>query len=190
MDFYIKSHYENADIKEIKDILFRWFPEGAKLKYNYYKISIKHFVILYKKSLYFYEFFREFNGEIIIKLIGHYIINKNKKEYKYIKYHIDDSIKIAVYKYSNKDPILIYSKIKYNCDISPMINTYNIGKLEKNIFNNNDYNITATSYEDTNILFKYKYFNDYVFINKENDFNREFVYYNYYSQFRCFLLFI
>jgi len=191
-DFNIKIPCEIADIDKIKRILFRWFPKGAKLKYNYYKhiYEYLYFIILYKKRLYFYQSWRnDFDRKLKIKLKRFYIINKNEKKYVYIFYY-SNNIDFNVYKYS-KGPIHIYSKIKNRCANSPYYFTYIIGKLRKIIcFSCNNikkiyYNNMFFCYD--NISFCYRYINDYVFITKSEKKNENLI---FNGQFRCFLLFI
>jgi len=188
-DFNIKPTDSNI-IKKIKEILFQWFPEGAKLKYNYHKhiYEYLYFIILYKKRLYFYQSWRnDFDRKLKIKLEKFYIINKNEKKYRRINYY-RNNIEFHINKYS-KNPISIYSKIKNKCDNSPYYFTYISGKLRKSIcFSCNCNNIKKTYNDNQSISFDYKYINNNVFINKNNSFNIKLVFYC--SQFRCFLLFI
>jgi len=184
-DFNIKPP-DNDNIKEIKKILFRWFPKGAKLKYNYYKNIYEcfYFIILYKKRLYFYDLVRKSKWDIKLKTF--YIINTKKNQFKHISYSFN-RIKLSIYK-NRKIPINIYSKNKYNLDNLPYLYFYKIDKLDKNIYNDSNYGkIYETSYYNLKISFHYKYIYNNIFSIKSTEKSLNLI---FNGQFRCFLLFI
>jgi len=191
-NFNIKPS-DNDIIKEIKKILFRWFPKGAKYNYKFDNIHAGTFIILYKKRLYFYDIVRKSNGKLKIELYRFHIINKKLKKYKCIYYNYK-RIEFMIYKY-NKDPISIYSKTKYRRDNSPYVYDYKMGKLVKSIrFCCNDNNIKKTYYNNKffcydNISFCYKYIYNNIFITK-NKSEKKYENLIFNGQFRCFLLFI
>ena len=167
-DFSIVSKH-NDDIKKIKNILFSWFPKGAKLKYNYLFVkNIAYFFILYKNKFYVYEKENE-----IIKLVTLYLINNN--EYKCISYK--KSLVIGNKKYINGKLVEIDTKVINNNGYN--FHYYKIGKLNRySLIKDNI--IIESQCNFSRLIYTYNY--NMIYINKLGYYDEDNIYmiYNFY----------